>query len=259
LHARCLVLDDGTTRLAFVVCDALNISRVVSDRAKRLIEQETGLPGGNVITAAVHTHSAMRSTDILTTGDPQRAYDDFLARRMADGVKRAVNNLAPARIGWGQGALPGQVFNRRWYTRSVEELRNPFGGVDRVRMNPPMGSPDLIKPAGPVDPEIIFFSVQTANGRPLALLANYSLHYVAASGRDVSADTSHVRRPDQEVGCGSIDPPFVRTETERAEHQQQRLSPERAQGEPSRKCRWRTRWRRRFSLVSESPIPDWVE
>jgi len=61
--------------------------------------------------------------------------------------------------------------------------------VDQVRMNPPGGSKVLLRPAGEVDPELSFLSVQSISGRPLALLANYSLHYVGGvrSG-DVSAD-----------------------------------------------------------------------
>ena len=34
LHARCLVLDDGRTKLALVVCDLLGIHRVVSGEAR---------------------------------------------------------------------------------------------------------------------------------------------------------------------------------------------------------------------------------
>jgi len=56
-------------------------------------------------------------------------------------------------------------------------------------MNPPRGSSDLDRPAGPVDPEISFLSVQSREGRPIALLANYSLHYVGGVRfGDVSAD-----------------------------------------------------------------------
>jgi len=56
---------------------------------------------------------------------------------------------------------------------------NPFGETgDKVRMNPPRGSPDLIRPAGPTDPDVSVLSIRTQEGRPLALLANYSLHYV---------------------------------------------------------------------------------
>ncbi len=54
-------------------------------------------------------------------------------------------------------------------------------------MNPSPGSPDLIKPAGPVDPVVTVLAVRTPAGRPLALLVNYSLHYVGGP-RGFSAD-----------------------------------------------------------------------
>jgi hypothetical protein len=45
-------------------------------------------------------------------------------------------------------------------------------------MNPGYQHPDLTEPAGPTDPDISFISVQTTKGKPIAMLANYSLHYV---------------------------------------------------------------------------------
>src|SRR4051812_6038585 len=38
LHARCLVLDDGTTKIAFAVCDCCMIPREVTDPATRLVQ-----------------------------------------------------------------------------------------------------------------------------------------------------------------------------------------------------------------------------
>src|SRR5262245_30269152 len=58
LHARCLVLDDGQTRLAFAVCDNVGIPRPVFDAARTLVHKETGLPEDNVLMAVTHTHSA---------------------------------------------------------------------------------------------------------------------------------------------------------------------------------------------------------
>ena len=105
-------------------------------------------------------------------------YQQFVARRISDGVRRALAQLEPARIGWGKIDEPSEVFNRRWFVTDASLLGNPFGGLDRVRMNPPRGSSKLDRPAGPTDPEISFLSVQSPDGRPIALLANYSLHYV---------------------------------------------------------------------------------
>ncbi len=209
LHARCLVLDDGKTRLAFVVCDSVGIDRQVFDAAKRLILQETGIPVENQLMSATHTHSGP-SWHGRDDGDAD--YPHFLARRIADGVRRAVNQLEPARIGWGVGKEPGQVFNRRWKMKPGTPLPNPFGGTDQVLMNPGVGNPNLLEPAGPTDPEISFLSVQSRAGRPLALLANYSLHYVGGTGPNhISADyfARFADRIQELFGADRLDPPFV--------------------------------------------------
>lgn len=191
LHARCLVLDDGATRVAIVVADNVGIPRRVLDEAKRLTRQHTGIPVDRILIAATHTHSATtaRGSERESASEPMDAYQTFLAQRIADGIKRAINNLEPAKVAWGRSSLPQQVFNRRWFMKPGPHLDNPFGGTDKVRMNPPAGSPDLLKPAGPTDPEIAFLSVQSDSGRPIALVANYSLHYVGGvPNGHVSAD-----------------------------------------------------------------------
>src|SRR5687767_1098815 len=44
LHVRCLVLDDGKTRLAFAVADSCMLPRDVTEKARGLVAEETGLP-----------------------------------------------------------------------------------------------------------------------------------------------------------------------------------------------------------------------
>ncbi len=214
LHARCLALDDGRTRLAIVVCDNVGIARAAFEEAKRLIHEATGLPGAHMLMAATHTHSgpSARGPLAFAYGAPLDDYQRLLARRIADGVRRALHNLEPARIGWGVGREPGQVFNRRWRMKPGTPLPNPFGGQDRVLMNPGIGNPNLLEPAGPVDPDITFLSVQATDGRPIALLANYSLHYVGGTGGpQISADyfAMFADRIQQLLGADRLDPPFV--------------------------------------------------
>ncbi len=191
LHARCLVLDDGTNKIAIVICDLLGIPREVIDAAKVRINDDIGIPDSHVLIAATHTHSGTttRGPKGVMWKDDSTEYQTFLATRIADGVQRAANHLEPAVIGWGRAEEPSEVFNRRWEVTDEALLKNPFGGTDQVRMNPPAGSGSLVRPAGPVDPEIGFVSVKSTEGRPIALLANYSLHYVGGvPGGDISAD-----------------------------------------------------------------------
>lgn len=212
LHARCLVLDDGQNRVAIVVCDSCMISREVLDAAKRQIETKYGLAPDHVLISATHTHTAPASAAVFQS-EPDARYLDFLVGRIADGVGRAIHNLAPARIAWGVGQEPNEVFNRRWKMKPGTVPPTPFGGTnDVVRMNPPIASPDLVEPAGPTDPAVTVVSLQSPDGRPIALLANYSLHYVG-TGEDweVSADYygAFADRITQLLGADRLDPPFV--------------------------------------------------
>ncbi len=79
-------------------------------------------------------------------------------------------------------------------------------------MNPPRGSDSLDRQAGPTDPEISFVSLQTPEGAPIALLANYSLHYVGGVPTgEVSADYFgyFARFIEESVAGKDSDPPFV--------------------------------------------------
>ncbi|MEM9658785.1 MAG: hypothetical protein AAF961_10525, partial [Planctomycetota bacterium] len=44
LHARCFVLDDGTRRLGFAICDSCMIPRAIHEAAKHLVHIHANLP-----------------------------------------------------------------------------------------------------------------------------------------------------------------------------------------------------------------------
>lgn len=193
LHARCLVLDDGKIKLALVVCDLLGLHRSVSIQARTLIEADTGIPAANVLISGTHTHSAANAR-----GGPVRGYfsdidltdyQKFIARRIADGVRRAVNLLRPAEIAFGTVDVPEHVHIRRWFLKEGSMPPNPFGKIDRVKMNPGPGNPDLLEPAGEPDPTLSFIALREPEGPLISVFSAYSLHYVGGvKGADISAD-----------------------------------------------------------------------
>jgi hypothetical protein len=105
------------------------------------------------------------------------------------------------------------VFNRRYRMKPGAIPPDPFGGnTDRVRMNPGVGNPDVLEPAGPVDPQVFVLSALAAEGRPIALLANYGLHYVGGVGAGhLSADYfgAFAGRVAELLDAEKLDPPFV--------------------------------------------------
>lgn len=169
------MLDDGKTKLALVVVDLLGIHYNVSHEARKLIEQEAGIPATNVLISAVHTHSAASALGEKHFAFPQEIdeYQTFVARRIADGVRCAVNRLRPAQLGFTTAQAPEHVFNRRWFMKPGAIPPGPFGTIDQVKMNPPAGSPDLVKPAGPTDPTVSILAVREPDGRPIAVYSYY--------------------------------------------------------------------------------------
>jgi neutral ceramidase len=190
LHARCLVLDDGKTKLALVVCDLLGMHRSVSLEARRLIQEATGIPPSHVLISATHTHSAGNAlgTSRYTNEQELDDYQRFIARRISDGVRCAMNLLRPAEIAFGSIDVPEHLLNRRWFVKEGKGVPNPFGKVERVRKT---GAPndDFTHPAGPVDSAVSFIALREPSGRPISVYAAYSLHYAGDSGpAHVSAD-----------------------------------------------------------------------
>ena len=187
LHARCLVLDDGKMRVAFVVVDNCVIRRELMDDAKQRANKLTGIPTERMLISSTHAHSCPTVTGAFQS-EPIVEYVEFLTERIAAGIQQANDNLAPARVAWGVGRDETQVFNRRWLLKEPSSETNPFGLIDQARMNPGYNNPKVTKSVGPVDPEVSFLSVQSPEGQPRAFLANYSLHYVGGTGGDLSAD-----------------------------------------------------------------------
>jgi len=218
LNVRCLVLDDGKTKLALVVCDLLGIHRSVSLEARRLIQEQTGIPPENVMISATHNHSAtsaISNASVVRSYQsemPLNDYQKFVVRRIADGVRRAIQNLRPAEIAFGRVDVPEHVFNRRWFLKEGAMPPSPFGKIDKVKMNPPANSPDLVEPAGPIDPTVSFIALRTPNAELMSVYSAYSLHYVGDVGPGhISADyfAIYCERLKQLMSSPTADPPFV--------------------------------------------------
>jgi len=188
LHSRALVLDDGKTTLAMVVVDNLGVAPEAIEDAKEIAAKRAGMRTDRMLVCSTHTHSAPTS-NAKDGSAPAKAYRKLLVEGIAESIIRAHDALEPAAVGAAAHRLPEEVFNRRWFLKPGKMPLNPFGRLDRVKMNPGR-SPDVLdRPAGPTDPDIMVLSVQDARGRPLALFANYALHYVGAvPRRTVSAD-----------------------------------------------------------------------
>ncbi len=186
VNARAVVFSDGESELAIVIVDSCMIGRVLLDDVKALASLRTKIPRDRILIAATHAHSAPASMGALgTDADPD--YVPFLRDRLVEVIANAEARLEPAQIGFARTSAPEHTALRQWIRRPDRIAEDPFGNATvRANMHAGANWDDVVGEAGPKDPELSLISVQTRDGRPLAMLANFSMHYF--SDNDISAD-----------------------------------------------------------------------
>ena len=191
LQARALVLRQGEVRAALVFCDIIGLSPDVSSRARKRAAEQTGIPFENILIAATHTHTgplyfgALRNhfhaQALAEHGeDPCEAtdYPSELVADITEAVKAAAGKARPVRLETGAARQQGLSFNRRFHMKD-----------GTVRFNPGVLNPDIVRAAGPVDPEVGIVLLRDAVGdAALAGLVNFALHLDTVGGTQYAAD-----------------------------------------------------------------------
>jgi hypothetical protein len=211
LTARALVLNFGEESVVIVVNDMCMIDREVYDQAKQIVAEKTGIPVRNQLMAATHSHATPRVSRI-SEREPDEEYRTLVAERIAEAAIAAHRNLSPAKIGFGTFSKPELLASRRFLCKPGTVGVNPFGESGERVKSVSGASSGVIRPAGPTDPEFSVLSVQHADGRPLAVLGNFSVHYCGGyEAGQVSADYFGVyaRRLEERLSSGSDTVPVV--------------------------------------------------
>lgn len=186
VNARTLVIDDGEERIGISVVDSCMMPRPLLDDVKALTAMQTGLKPDRILISATHTHSAPSSMGALGT-DADERYVAFLREKLVQSFVEAEQNLAPALVGWGLGHAPEYTALRRWVRRPDRVAEDPFGNPTvRANMHAARNLDDVTGESGPEDPDLSLISFQSPDGRPIAVLANFSMHYF--SDKALSAD-----------------------------------------------------------------------
>jgi len=184
IHAKAAVMSDGKTRVALVVCDLLTLPRRTVLETRELIEQQTGIPGGNVMISATHQHTGPvvareSSRDDLDggSGELDRAYSTELPELIARSVADAAARLTPGRVWFARGSEQRLAFNRRYWMKD-----------GTVGWNPGKSNPDTLRPVGPTDPEVGVIYFDSTNATPLLTYVNFAMHPDTTGGKRISAD-----------------------------------------------------------------------
>jgi len=186
IFARAIAMTDGKEQVIIIVVDTCMMSRPFLDEVKDLAKKKTGIPVNRILISADHTHSTPSAMGCLGT-DADEAYLPFLREKLVEAVASAQAAQEPARIGFARGNAAEFTALRRWIRRSDRVVDDPFGNPTvRANMHAAANWDDVTGESGPEDPDLSLISIQACDGRPIAVLGNFSMHYF--SDQDISAD-----------------------------------------------------------------------
>jgi hypothetical protein len=207
LKARALVFQQGGTKMALVVADLLGLPQALTTEVRTLAAQKTGIPVTNIAITATHTHTgpmfsgprarlfseqaaAKFGTDPLASVN----YPEMLRGRLVDVIVAATAGLSPAALEFVRATEDRLSFNRRFHMKD-----------GTVRFNPGVLNPDIVRAAGPIDPDLPFVII-TKDGKAVGSLTVFALHLDTVGGTEYSADyPGHLEHElRREFGAGFI-------------------------------------------------------
>jgi len=214
LHAKALALEDEHgTRLVIVTVDLIGIPRPTRDWLTERAKESYKLEPEALLLNASHTHSGpvIRETRYSIYGNTlyglspkqiqqSNKYVDDLQDKLLELIGRAIENLAPAKIGYTH-ARAGFAMNRR--------LKTETG----VRNSP--------NPDGPVDHNVPVLRIDSPDGKLRAVLFGYACHCTTLSGYEYCGDYAGFAQEYIEqahpgttamfmAGCGGDQNPYPR-------------------------------------------------
>ena len=178
LHAKALVLKNDTRTLVLVVVDICILGKELLDGTKAIIEKQFGVPSEQVLISATHTHASGAVEDVhMVPAD--LAYRKRLPGLIVEAVGKAIDKLRPAQLAFGTADAPEYVMCRRYWMKDSYTPLNPVTGkADTIKTNPFGVEEEIIKPLNSPDPELGFLAIKGLDNKWIAILGNYSLHYV---------------------------------------------------------------------------------
>ena len=186
--ARAAVFNDGQERVALVGLDVGMIPQYVVEQCRAEIEQRCGIKPSNVLLGASHSHSGgpvggvrpgeydrasefIRKLAYEHTINDNPEYVAQLRRSVVDAVVSADASQSDHLCGAGIGEERDVAFNRRFRMKNGQSWTHPG-----------QGNPDVIEPAGPIDPIVSVIGSWDRAGRLVGCVVNYCCHATTNPG-----------------------------------------------------------------------------
>ena len=179
LYAHAFAMQADGEPLIMISMDAIMLEQCDVDRIREGISLHTGIPADNICVFAIHLHTAGPVADSYGEIKREEPYCSYMVAHAVDAGIMAWQNMAEARIGFARCEVEGLAFNRRYLMKD-----------GTVKMNPGELNPDIVRGVDVTDPQLSVLRVDHADGTPMGMLVNFSLHpdTVKLGSGAVSAD-----------------------------------------------------------------------
>lgn len=175
LELNVLALACGDSKVLLLSVDHCGLDKDTCAAYRKRISECTGVPTECIFISSTHTHTGPQL--VYTSTDPlEKEYFQFLYGRMADAAQFALEDLKPARMGYGIGNAPNVSFIRRFRMKDGS-----------VRTTPGVDNPDILHPVSDVDERVNVLRFDQENGASLVLV-NFGNHPDVVGGTKISAD-----------------------------------------------------------------------
>jgi hypothetical protein len=168
--------SNSETEVAVAGVDLVMIPGDVVAEARAIAREKYGIPDANILIAASHTHNGGPIVDCFGS-ERDSAYCKLVAERIADSIARAKAAAVECRLRTGVGQEGPVGFNRRFKMKDGS-----------VKTHPGKMNPDIVEPAGPIDPDVAVIGVEDASGKMIGCIVNHALHGTTMGGNLFSAD-----------------------------------------------------------------------
>ncbi len=175
LHVIALALQDENTTAVILTIDHCGLNQQICNNYREIVAKATGLSSENVYIYATHSHTAAEIS-LESTNELVSKYTEFVGTRMADAAVFALNDLKPAKMGYGKGTAPNVAFIRRYVMKDGS-----------TRTNPGVNNPDIVRPIGATDEEVCVVRFDR-EGAENIVLVNFGNHPDVVGGSLISAD-----------------------------------------------------------------------
>ena len=186
LEAVCVAFSDGKTRAVVMQLDTEAVSDYVADGMRDAVVKATGLDRDAIIIHASHTHDgghlAMKQkmgASSIGRGENEisEIYRKMAITRVADAAVNALADLKPARLSYQRSVAKRISFGRRYLMKD-----------GKVRTNPGVNNPDIVKPYGPpADEEVQILRIDCEGDKPICII-NFQTHPDVVGNETITAD-----------------------------------------------------------------------